>query len=98
MVINYNGEDFNEMIKDRVLVDSYANWCGPCKLLAPVLENVSNDIKVIKIDIDKYRDIARGYGVMSIPTLVFFKNGKTERVSVGLISSEELSDIIDSLV
>ena len=52
MVINYNGEDFNELIKEKVLVDFYANWCGPCKMLGPVLEKVSDEIKVLKVNVD----------------------------------------------
>ena len=98
MIINYDGNNFKELINEKVLVDFYANWCGPCKMLSPVLEKVSSEVKVLKVNVDENPELAREYGVMSIPTLVFFKNGKTERVSVGLLSSEELSDIIDSLV
>ena len=75
-MINYSGENFSELIKEKVLVDFYANWCGPCKMLSPVLETISNDIKIIKVDIDKYNDLAREYGVMSIPCLVMFDSGK----------------------
>ena len=75
-MINYNGEDFNALTKERVLVDFYANWCGPCKMLAPVLEKITADIKVIKIDVDKYNDLAREYGVMSIPCLILFENNQ----------------------
>ena len=62
-IIHLEKEDFNSLIKDKVLVDFYANWCGPCKMLGPVLEKVESDIKVIKVDVDAFEDLAREYGV-----------------------------------
>ena len=93
-MINYNGEDFNEIIKTRVLVDFYANWCGPCRLLAPVLNSVTNDIKVVKVDIDKYNELARENGVMSIPCLVMFDEGKEIKRNVGFIPEAKLKEFI----
>ena len=93
-MINYNGEDFNEIIKTRVLVDFYANWCGPCRLLAPVLNSVTNDIKVVKVDIDKYNELARENGVMSIPCLVMFDEGKDIKRNVGFIPEAKLKEFI----
>ena len=69
-IIHLKNEDFNELIKEKVLVDFYANWCGPCKMIAPELERVESDIKVIKVDVDEYEDLAKKYGIMSIPTLI----------------------------
>ena len=94
-MINYNGENFNELTKERVLVDFYANWCGPCKMLSPVLEKVSSDIKVIKVDIDKYNDLAREYGVMSIPCLILFENNKELKRNIGFIPEVKLKEFID---
>ena len=73
MVNNYNGNNFNELTQERVLVDFYANWCGPCKMLGPVLEKVSDEIKVLKVNVDEYQDLAREYGVMSIPCIILFE-------------------------
>ena len=93
-MVNYNGEKFNELIKEKVLVDFYANWCGPCKMLSPVLEKVSNDIKIIKVDIDKHNDLAREYGVMSIPCLVMFDKGKEIKRNVGFLPETKLKEFI----
>ena len=94
MVINYSGEDFNEVIKDRVLVDFYASWCGPCKLLGPELEKLGDEVKIIKVDIDKYHDLARSYGVMSIPCLVMFDEGKELKRNVGFMPEGKLKEFI----
>ena len=93
-MVNYNGEKFNELIKEKVLVDFYANWCGPCKMLSPVLEKVSNDIKIIKVDIDKYNDLAREYGIMSIPCLIMFDKGKEIKRNVGFLPETKLKEFI----
>jgi len=94
MVINYNDENFEEIIKSKVMVDFYANWCGPCKMLAPELEKISNEIDVIKVDIDKYGELARTYGVMSIPCLIMFDNGKEIKRNVGFMPEVKLREFI----
>ena len=74
-----NLQEFNNLInEDLVLVDFYATWCGPCKMMGPVLEELENSrsVKVVKIDVDKNEEIAKNYGVMSIPTLILFQKGK----------------------
>lgn len=91
---NYNGEDFNEIIKEKVLVDFYADWCGPCKMLAPVLESVTNDIKVVKVNVDKHNDLAREYGVMSIPCLILFDGCKEIKRNVGFMPESKLKEFI----
>ena len=94
-MINYNGENFNEITKEKVLVDFYASWCGPCKMLSPVLEKISNDIKVVKVDVDKYQDLAREYGVMSIPCLILFEDNKEIKRNIGFIPEPKLKEFID---
>ena len=68
---------FDDLIKDIAVVDFYATWCGPCKMFGPVFEEVSKEsnINFVKVDVDKENDIARRYGVMTIPTVILFKNG-----------------------
>ena len=91
---NYNGENFNEIIKEKVLVDFYANWCGPCKMLSPILEKIKNDIKIVKVDIDKYPELARNYGVMSIPCIILFDNGNELKRNIGYIPENKLKEFI----
>ncbi len=91
-------QEFNNLVNDEfVLVDFYANWCGPCKMLSPVLEELENSrgVKVVKVDVDKNEEVARNYGVMSIPTLIMFKNGELVDKKVGYMSIELLSDWIN---
>lgn len=93
-IIHLENQDFNELIKDKILVDFYANWCGPCKMLSPVLEEAQNELKVLKVDTDEFEDIARQYGVMTIPTLILFSNGKEIKRNIGFINQEELEKFL----
>lgn len=97
MEIKLNSENFEkEVLKSEkpVLVDFYADWCGPCNAMAPVIEELATELdgkaKVGKINVDDNPDIAVEYNVMSIPTLIIFKNGKEEKRLVGLRDKEEL--------
>ena len=94
MVINYEGNNFKELIKERVLVDFYANWCGPCKMLGPVLEKVSDEIKVIKVNVDSNQELAREYGVMSIPCVILFDDGQELKRNVGFVNESKLREFI----
>lgn len=79
--------------KNAILVDFFATWCGPCNMLSPVLENISNtraDFDIAKIDIDKLRDIAIDYGIEVVPTLLIFKDGKEVSRIEGFVSEEEI--------
>lgn len=87
-----NKEQFNELIKDKVLVDFYAEWCGPCKMLAPNLEKL--DYNILKVDVDKFQDLAISYGVMSVPTLILFKGGKEINKSIGYLDIDELKEMV----
>lgn len=91
------GEDLLEVIgKDLYLVDFYADWCGPCQMLAPVLEE-QDFINVLKINTDEHSELASKFGVMSIPTLVFFKDGLEMRKEIGFRSKEDIKKIVDEL-
>ena len=85
-----------------VLVDFYADWCGPCKMLSPVVDKLSEKydgkIKVCKVNVDEEFPVAATFGVQSIPTLVFLKNGETVKKSIGFSSEEELSEMIESVL
>ena len=80
-----------------VLIDFNANWCGPCRMLRPILDEIStenNNVKIVSINIDNEEDLAREYGVMSIPCLVLVKDGQEIRRSVGLMPKEEVVKFI----
>ena len=87
-------EEFNKIIKNKVLVDFYANWCGPCKMLSPLVEKVNDEIEVAKVDVDELDDLAREYGVMSIPCLLLFENSKEQKRSVGFIPEEQIRKFV----
>lgn len=90
--------NLNEVIKEgKYLVDFYAEWCGPCKMLAPVLEALDSKINIVKIDIDKLKDLASEYRIMSIPTLLFFKDGTKQEELIGFHTEEEIEEVINSL-
>ena len=88
-----NIEEFDNIIKNKVLVDFYADWCGPCRMLAPVLEKLT-DIEILKVNVDEFQEIANRYGVMSIPTLILFENGEEKAKAIGLKSKEEIEKMI----
>ncbi len=84
------------LTKDLTLVDFYAEWCGPCKMLGPVLEKLEN-INIIKVDVDIHQQLAMNYGIMSVPSLLFFKNGQLVKKEIGFRSEEDLKNIISNL-
>ena len=91
-------KDFNEKVKDgKVLVDCFATWCGPCKMLSPIIDELAKEVtdySFYKLDVDKNEEIARQYGIMSIPTLLIFENGELKQTLVGFKSKAELSEIL----
>lgn len=88
-----NENEFDELIKGRVLVDFYADWCGPCKRLMPILEDIK-DIDILKVNVDSFGDLSRSFGIMSIPTLILFDNKKEIKKSIGFKTREEILDMI----
>ncbi len=90
-------EDFDKIIAGpAVLVDFYADWCGPCQMLAPNLEALSKEsnVEILKVDVDEFGDIAQKLRVMNIPTLMFFKEGKLVKREMGYIPIERLRELI----
>ena len=92
--------EFNEKISQgRVLVDFFATWCGPCKMLAPVLEDIDNkkeagDLLIVKVDVDEAGEIAMKFGIQSIPTLILFENGKAINKALGYLPKPQLLNFL----
>ena len=95
-VLHINHESFEKIIAQdgkTVLVDFWATWCGPCRMIAPVLEEVAKerpDVTVCKVDVDEERELALEYGVSSIPTLLVFRDGKVVNQSIGALPKERI--------
>ena len=91
-------EEFNrEIMNDKVVVDFFANWCGPCKMLAPIVEEVANEldkITFIKVDIDEIESLPRQFDIMSIPTLLVFEKGEMIKRHTGYMDKDELVQFI----
>lgn len=103
LVLHVNDSEFNETVikaDGPVLVDYWAEWCGPCKMIAPVLDEIAKDyqgkLKVVKLNIDENQKTPADYGVRGIPTLMLFKNGEVEATKVGALTKSQLAAFIDS--
>ena len=93
-----NRDEFNELIKEgTVLVDFFATWCGPCKMLSPVLEELSeeNNVLIVKVDVDEAGPLAAQYGIQAVPTLMLFKNGQRVDVRMGYQNKNQLLAFIN---
>jgi len=96
-------DSFNSIIKSGkpVLVDFYADWCSPCKMMAPVLKQVAeemgDDVKVIKINVDKNQQASSVYGIRSVPTLMVFKDGNVKWRNSGVMQAEQLKQVLQSV-
>ena len=98
MITYLKDETLDELINDKkVLIDFYADWCMPCKMLGETIEEIAEDNKdanIVKINVDEHPELARSYGVMSIPLLLLYNDNKIEKKHVGLMEKEELLDWI----
>jgi len=97
MIKYLKNENLKELTeKGTYLVDFYADWCGPCKMLSSILETME-DVNIIKVNTDIHQDLAIQYGIMSIPTVIFIKNGIEVKKIVGFISEEEIREILENI-
>ena len=100
MALTLTNENFKQEVLDSdkpVIVDFWAPWCGPCKMILPIIEELSTeltDVKVGKINVDEQEDLAREYGIMSIPTLLVFKDGKVSNQAVGARDKKGILDLL----
>jgi len=104
-IVILNAENFQQEVLDSeqlVVVDFWADWCGPCKMVAPVMDELAEDYdgraKIAKLNVDEERDLAKKYRVMSIPSILFFKNGNEVDRIVGAQGKDEFASKIDSLL
>jgi len=102
-ITELNNENYDEFVKDGiVLVDIWATWCGPCKMISPIVDEISSDyvdrIKVGKCDADANRDKVMDLGVRNIPTIFFYKDGQIVDQTHGSVTKKKLTDIIDGLL
>lgn len=104
MVIHSTTESFNNDVakSDLAIVDFFADWCGPCKVIAPILEkfdaNTDEGINILKINVDEQPELAGEYGIRNIPTLLFVRNGEVLTKHVGTLSENELANKVKNLI
>lgn len=98
MIFLENEQDFFKQINNElVLVDFCATWCGPCRMISPLIDEIAEEntnLTVVKVDVDKYPNIATKYGIMSIPTLKVFKKGEEGKTSIGYIEKDAIKDLL----
>lgn len=99
---NVSGAEFNELIKgDKIVVaDFWASWCGPCRMMAPIIEELAEEhpeIEVVKINVDDEPDLAQKYKIMNIPTILFFRGGDIIKRQIGAVSKGRLTEMLEAL-
>lgn len=104
MEVKLSNENFNKEVLNSekpVLVDFWATWCGPCKMIAPIISEISeefnNKVKVGKVNVDEEKELAIKYEISSIPTLVIFKNGKISKTLIGFRPKEEIKEVLNNI-
>lgn len=98
MIEYLSNQKLEDVITEELtIVDYFANWCGPCKMLGLVLEEISVDCKIIKVDVDNHQELAQKHGVMSIPTVEIYKNKKLMTHFIGYKQKEEIEEILNNL-
>jgi len=104
MVENINAEQFEKELKGNknLVVDFWAPWCGPCRMIAPLIDNVAKKVegkvKIVKLNIDESREVALKYNIMSIPTVIFFKDGEVKDKFLGMIPEQKIEDFINRIL
>lgn len=95
-IIEVDNNSFKDEINNNTLIlaDFNADWCGPCRMLKPILEEIDNNIKVLSVNVDNNTLLAKNYGILSIPCLILFKDGKEIKRNVGLLSQDEVIKFI----
>ena len=102
MVLNITEENYEEIVNGNeiVLIDFYADWCGPCKMMSPVIDEIANEyegkVVVGKVNVDKETKLASNFEIMSIPTIIIFKNKKIVKEFIGLQSKEAIVNILNN--
>lgn len=104
-ILNVSQEDFDKEVLGQpgpVLVDFWADWCGPCRMLAPTIDAVAEEMegkaRVCKVNVDDAQDLARRYAVMTIPTVIIFKNGEEAERSIGLVNKTTIKTLIEKYI
>lgn len=95
--MNLTKEEFEKKVidgKEECIVDFYAEWCGPCQMMMPVMEKIAEEHTVYKISTDDENELALSYGIMSIPCIISFKGGKEYKRQVGMASKSEIEDLL----
>ena len=102
-IIKINGENYEEEVlhaDQPILVDFYADWCGPCRMMSKIIDEIAEEatsIKIGKVNVDENQELANEYGVMSIPTMILFKDGEIEKVFVGVSDKKEILNAIEKI-
>ena len=103
MIHHIENNQINKEVMENeglIIIDFFAEWCGPCQMLAPVLSEIDKEyeeINIYKVNVDENQETTMRYGINSVPTMIFFKNGEEVERTVGLISKSELNEIVNNL-